>query len=99
MFRHVAMYRWRPDASAADKAAVVDGLAALPDAIPGIDAYRFGPDAGIAADNWDFVVVADFADEDGYLVYRDHPRHRVLATDVILPAIAARAAVQYAYDA
>ena len=95
MLRHVVMFRWTPEASAESKAKVASGLAALPAVVETIREYRFGPDAGLAEGNWDFVVVADFADSDGYLVYRDHEAHRALVTNAIRPIIAERAAVQY----
>ena len=95
MFRHVVMFRWTPDTSAASKAAVVSGLAALPAEIAAIRGYRFGPDAGLGEGNWDFVVVADFADADGYGLYRDHEAHQALIAERIRPIVAERAAVQY----
>ncbi len=97
MFRHVVMLQWAPDASAASKAEVASGLAELPAAIDAIRAYRFGPDAGLAETNWDFVVVADFVDADGYLAYRDHAAHQTLLAERIAPITAARAAVQYTW--
>ncbi len=98
MFRHVVMFQLKPEATDAERVAISSGLAALPAAIDAIRAYRFGPDAGLAPDNWDFVVVADFDDEAGYLVYRDHPAHQAVIADAIKPAISARAAVQYSAD-
>ena len=95
MLRHVVMFRWTPEASADAKAEVAAGLAALPTVIETIRAYRFGPDAGLAEGNWDFVVVADFADTDGYLVYRDHVVHQALIANAIRPIVAERAALQY----
>ena len=95
MFRHVVMFRWTPDATAEAKALVAAGLAELPHAIETIRAYEFGPDAGLAEGNWDFVVVADFDDIDGYIVYRDHPTHQGLITERIRPVVAERAALQY----
>jgi hypothetical protein len=95
VFRHVVMFRWTPDASDADRAAVVSGLGELPAAIPTIRTYRFGPDAGINEGNFDFAVVADFDDIAGYLEYRDHPAHRAVIAERIAPIVAERAAVQY----
>lgn len=95
MFRHVVMFQWKPDTTEADRGAVSDALAGLPAAIDTLRTYRIGPDAGLAPDNWDFVIVADFDDEAGYLVYRDHPAHQAVIAEAIKPAIAARAAVQY----
>ena len=55
-----------------------------------------GADARINDGNFDFVVVADFDDVNGYLVYRDHPDHHVaVITDHIRPILAERCAVQH----
>jgi hypothetical protein len=98
-FRHVVMFRWHDAADAAERQAVADALAGLPAQIPELLHYRFGPDVGLAADNWDFVVVAEFADQAGYEVYRDHPAHQAVITGCISPIVAQRAAVQMAADA
>ena len=55
----------------------------------------FGPDLGINDTNWDFVVVADFANADDYTTYRDHPSHRAFIAEEIAPRLAERASVQY----
>lgn len=99
MFRHVVMFRWKPETPADTKDAVAAGLAELPIAIPEIAAYRFGPDAGLRDDNWDYVVVADFDDVAGYEIYRDHDVHQALVGEKIAPHVEARAAVQYTIDA
>lgn len=99
MFRHVVMFRWTPDATDEAKAAAAAGLAELPDEIDTLRRYHFGPDGGLADGNWDFVVVADFDDEAGYLTYRDHDTHQALIAESLRPIIADRAAVQYVVDA
>ncbi len=98
MIRHTVMFRWKPGTTPADVAAVTEGLGGLPAAIAEIREYRFGHDIGINSGNFDFVVVADFADVDDYIVYRDHPLHRALIADRIAPLIAERAAVQFDTD-
>jgi Stress responsive A/B Barrel Domain len=95
-FRHVVVFRWRDDATAEQKKTVEERLRELPGAIPELRAYAFGRDAGINAGNFDFAVVADFADRDAYLVYRDHPAHRAVIDECLKPILADRAAVQYA---
>jgi len=60
MLRHVVLFRWTDEADAAARAAIEVALATLPARISEISAYRFGADAGLAAGNWDFAVVADF---------------------------------------
>jgi len=98
MVRHVVVFRWSDGVPVEDQEAVAAALAALPSEIPAILDYRFGPDAGPADGNFDFAVTADFADEAGYLEYRDHPAHRAVITDRILPIVAERAAVQVRLD-
>ncbi len=94
-FRHVSLLALRPDTSTVDRAAIVDALRALPAAIAAIDHYSIGVDAGLADDNFDIVVVADFADRDAFFVYRDHAEHQAVLTTLIRPHLDARAAVQY----
>lgn len=95
MLRHVSLFSFTAEATGPQRLAVTEALSALPAAIPELRDYRFGPDAGINAGNYDYAVVADFDDEQGYLVYRDHPEHRRVLVEVIAPIITARAAVQF----
>jgi hypothetical protein len=95
MLRHVATFRWTDSTSDDDIAAVEEGLAGLPAAIPEISTYRFGRDAGINEGTYDFAVVADFETADDYLVYRDHPTHKALLAERIAPHVATRASVQF----
>ncbi len=94
-FRHVALFRWRENAPAERKQTLEERLNTLPGVIPEIRAYAIGRDAGINAGSFDFAVVADFADRDAYLVYRDHPAHREVIDACVTPIVAERAAVQY----
>ncbi len=95
MFRHVVMVKFTPEATDEQKQALREGLATMPEQIPEVRAYRFGDDAGVSADNYDFVVVADFEGQDGFLTYWDHPAHQKLVADLLRPIVAARAAVQH----
>lgn len=94
-FRHVVMFVWSEGTTTGQQDEVAARLGALPGVIPEIRAYA-GADAGVNPGNHDFVVVADFADRDGYLAYRDHPAHRAVIDECITPIVAERAAVQYA---
>ena len=95
MFRHVVMLRWTEAASTAERDAVRTALTGLPARIPEIRGYDVGVDARVNEGNFDLVVVADFDDVDGYLVYRDHPDHQAVIRERIQPILAARAAVQH----
>ena len=94
-FRHVVLFQWREDATAEQKKTLEDRLNELPGVIPELRAYQIGGDAGVNDGNFDFAVVADFADRDAYLVYRDHPAHRKIIDECVTPIVAERRAVQY----
>ncbi len=98
MFRHVVMFKWNDGVDSTQIAALAAALDRLPTVIPEIRAYAHGPDAGINAGNFDYVLVADFATPDDYLVYRDHAEHQAFIADHIVGRVAARAALQYAVD-
>lgn len=95
MFRHTVMFRWAASSTDEQRSALEVALSRLPDAVPSIRSYHFGPDAGLNQSNFEFAVVADFDDVDGYLAYRDHPAHQRIINELILPFIEDRAAVQY----
>ncbi len=95
MLRHVALFTWKSDASDVSIRALSDGLAALPTQILEIRAYQFGPDARLRGGNDDFVVVADFDDADAYRRYAEHPAHRHLIAELLMPIVAGRHAIQY----
>ncbi len=98
MFRHVVMFRFVPTITAEQRAAVLDGLARLPDAVEEVRTFSVGSDAGLDEANFAIVVIAEFDDREGYLAYAAHPAHRRLVTDVVGPVITERVAVQYEID-
>jgi hypothetical protein len=95
MFRHVVLFSWTPEATEAQQLAMAGELRKLPAAVDSIRAYHTGPDAGVNPGNFNFAVVAEFDDADGYRTYRDHPAHRTVVEQYVNPIVARRAAVQY----
>jgi hypothetical protein len=95
MIRHVVMFSWTAEATPQQKQRVLTELRALPALMKGLRSYHAGPDAGLAAGNFDFAVVADFEDAESFAAYRDHPAHRAVVEESIAPIRQARAAVQY----
>jgi len=93
---HVVSFRWKPEITDADLAAIAAALDALPAAVPSIRSYRHGRDLGVgAAANHDYAIVATFDDIAGYHEYDVHPQHDAARSEVIRPWIAERAAVQF----
>jgi Stress responsive A/B Barrel Domain len=98
MLRHVALFHWKPEATAEDVSKVEAALRELPGKIPCIQAYRFGRDLGVQDGNADFALVADFSDQEGLKTYADHPDHQAVLTTLIRPIMAKREAIQYVID-
>ncbi|QXJ24951.1 Dabb family protein [Actinomadura graeca] len=94
-FRHVVMFMWAEGTTTGQQEEVAARLGELPGVIPEIRGYSLGADAGVNSSSYDFAVVADFADREGYLAYRDHPAHRAVIDHFITPIVASRAAIQY----
>jgi hypothetical protein len=97
MLRHVVLFSWTPEATEEQKRRMTGEMGKLPSAISEIRGYRFGHDAGINQGTYDFALVADFDDADGYRAYRDHPAHRAFVDQHITPIVARRASVQYEF--
>jgi Stress responsive A/B Barrel Domain len=97
MIRHVVMFRWTAEATGEQKRQVAAELRRLPALLPVLRAYHVGADLGMAEGNFEFAVVADFDDLEGWQEYRDHPEHRDIIVRFIQPIAAQRAAVQYQF--
>lgn len=92
--RHLVVFRWKDGTPAAQVARVDSALDELPGLIPELRSYAHGPDLALGDGRWDFGVVAEFDDADGWATYDQHPAHQRVLADVIRPLIADRAAVQ-----
>jgi hypothetical protein len=97
VIRHIAMFRWKDDATDAQKKRAADEVATLPSLVPSIRAFACGEDAGINQGNYHFAVTADFEDAGGYVAYRDNPDHRAMIDADILPIVADRAGIQFEF--
>ncbi len=95
MIRHVVLFSWVPEATEEQQRLVATEVRTLPPLMTGLRAFHVGPDAGIIEGNFDFAVVADFEDAESYLAYRDHPAHRAVIEQTILPISRQRVSVQY----
>jgi hypothetical protein len=92
--RHVVLFRWKTEVTAADVAAVDEALAVLPAQIPSLVAYHHGADLGLGEGRWDYGIVAECDDAAGWAAYDQHPAHQHVVVEVIRPRVAERAAVQ-----
>jgi hypothetical protein len=97
-FRHIMLMTFQPEATASQIQAAVDGLATMPDLVPGILRYDFGLDLGLDDSNPDLALVADFASEEDWRTYASHPEHVAMSRSVIAPIKGEMTRVQYLVD-
>lgn len=78
VLRHVVLFAFKPEAAAADIAAVEEAFAALPAQIPEIIAFEWGRDVSIEgkAQGFTHCFLVTFRDEAGRAVYLPHPAHQ-----------------------
>jgi hypothetical protein len=76
--------------------AVTRALHELPEVMPSIRSYSFGPNAGISPKaNADYALVATFDDVTGWLEYDNHSKHDRVRTTMILLWITDRTGIQF----
>jgi hypothetical protein len=95
MIRHVALFRLTEDAPADTARSLEEGLFLLAQTIPQIERYDYGADLGLREGNFDFGVVADFADDEAFRTYVNHPDHQAFLQERLSPVLAERVSVQF----
>jgi Stress responsive A/B Barrel Domain len=95
VIRHVALLTFVDGATEEQVRAIEEALSTLPARLPQLRAYAIGRDLGINAGNASFAVVAEFANIDDYVAYRDDAEHRRIIAELISPILAARTGAQY----
>ena len=98
MFRHVVNFRWNSQSSPEHVAALEEALSGLLALLPELRRYSFGSDAGINEGNYEFAVVAEFDNAEGYLVYRDNDEHARIIQTHIAPYLDSRTVVQFDFN-
>ncbi len=76
MIRNVVLAKLKAGYDVDEVEAIQGGLRSLN--LPGTVSYTVGGDAGLRDGNWDFVIVADFADAAAYGAYDADPAHNEL---------------------
>jgi len=95
VLRHVVLIQWIDGMAGEQVDRITAALGALPDQIDTIRSYTVGPDLQLADGRWDFAIVADFDDADGWRTYDRHPLHDQVRAEEIVPYVANRASVQF----
>jgi Stress responsive A/B Barrel Domain len=93
VIRHVALINLKPDAAPEARGTIVEELRKLPSQIPTIREYDVG--VGLNPGNASVGIVASFDDADAFVEYRDHPAHRAVSRDHIVPAMDSGTSIQF----
>lgn len=99
VFRHVVLQKWKgplDEATAQRVKEVLDDLGAQSETCRAI---THGPDLGVRPGGYDYALVADFDDADGWKAYSAHPAHEVVRSvmnEIVESAVACQFAVHVA---
>jgi hypothetical protein len=91
-FTHIVTFKWTDESYAGQP--VADALRSFVLTIDGVQSYLCGPDIGLTPSSYDFAVVGTFDDRDSFVVYRDHPEHQRILSEMIVPHLETRTVVQ-----
>jgi hypothetical protein len=76
VIRNVVMMKLKADSDPSEVESVMAQFEHLD--CPGTVSYTLGPDAGLREGNWDWAIVADFADTEAYRGYDSDSEHNRL---------------------
>ena len=94
--RHIGLFRWKEGVDDAHIARTIEALREMPEKVPVIRSYSFGPNVGVNPGTFDFGVTAEFDSVDDYVVYRDHPHHKAFIATHTADWVTDRASIQLA---
>ena len=78
MFIHIFGFRWKPDATNAEKQRAKDAILAFRGSIPGLREVHVGPNLSPRSQGYTFAGLMIFTDKTACDAYTDHPQHRAL---------------------
>ena len=78
MFIHIFGFRWKPEATDADKARAAHDIAAFRGQIPGLIDVHVGPNVSPRGQGYGFCGLMTFTDKSAADAYTTHPTHQAL---------------------
>ena len=82
MLKHVVLFKFKPETTAADIDKLATGLGSLPEIITEIREFVFGRDVVRSERSYDFGLVSSFDDRAALDAYAIHPDHQLVVTHV-----------------
>jgi hypothetical protein len=105
MFRHLAILKFKPDASEEARKRFVDNFPNMAKTVPQIKSWSIGRDAGLGGEphvkaggfppNYDVGLQLDFDNTDAYRQYAESPVHQKFFAEYVGPILAERVVVQF----
>jgi hypothetical protein len=78
MFIHIFGFRWKPQATDADRARATQHILAFRENIPGLLEVSVGPNQSSRAQGYSFAGLMKFTSKAAYYAYATHPMHLAL---------------------
>jgi hypothetical protein len=78
MYFHVFGFRWKPEATEAQKEQVIVDVAAFRDVIPGLEELYMGHNESPRGQGYVFAGIMRFTDKAAFEAYMTHPAHEKL---------------------
>ena len=82
MIKHIVFLKFKPEATAQQRRAVIEELRALPKQIEVIRQYEVGEDVLRSARSWDAALVGTYDSLDALKTYNDHPAHVAVVQNI-----------------
>jgi Stress responsive A/B Barrel Domain len=78
MFIHIFGFRWKPEATEADKARAAQDILSFRNTIPGLIEVTVGPNLSERAQGYSFAGCMQFTSRAAFYAYVPHPAHTAL---------------------
>ena len=85
MIQHIALLRLKPDVTEEQMRAAFEAAEELPDEIPGLVKFSYGPDRSNPSHGFNVASVVQLTDEEALAGYLDHPSRRAYIAEHVDP--------------
>lgn len=82
MIKHIVFLKFKSEASAEQRRAIIEDLRALPKQIDVIREYEVGEDVLRAPRSWDAALVGTYDSLEALKIYNDHPAHAAVVLKI-----------------
>jgi hypothetical protein len=95
MFRHIVMFRFKPETTTEEQDHAIEELRGLQGSIPEIRSLVVSRNQGPGPANYDLVLEADFDDAEGFGRYGPHDSHQRVWKSILQPLVTDLAGIQF----